>query len=88
MNSRTQVVLIPPHVAGDISNPDCEYGFVTKMHSNGKDAYCRYWSRNKVGQLRTKANSELTPLSMLVPCESVMPERVEYVIKKYKIEVS
>ena len=60
-----QIAYIPTHCNGDITHPDVELGFVTSVR--GEYAFCRYWSKFSEGELRTKANSELTPKYLLVP---------------------
>ena len=61
-----QIAYIPLHANNDISHPDVELGFVTSVCSN-EDAFCRYWSKSNPNLLRTRANSERTPGSYLVP---------------------
>jgi len=59
----TQIVYIPGHAHGDTRHPDCEAGFVTSVKEQDSGswvAYCRYWYPD--GTLRTRANSEATPL--------------------------
>lgn len=60
----TQIIYVPTHAAGDVTHPDAEAGFVTAVR--GDVAFCRYWSKAHPGELRTKANSEGTPIDMLV----------------------
>lgn len=60
----TQIIYVPTHAAGDVTHPDAEAGFVTAVRGNV--AFCRYWSKTKPGELRTKANSEGTPVDLLV----------------------
>jgi len=60
----TQIAYIPMHADGDIGHPDVEFGFVTSVR--GSTAFCRYWSKSSPGVLRTQANSEGTPSSMIV----------------------
>lgn len=61
MKPGTQIVYVPLHANGDINHPDCERGFVSSEHPDGKRHFCRYWRRDAWGVLRTVANSELTP---------------------------
>lgn len=64
---KDQIVYIPQHVLEETSgirqalkHPDIEFGFVfSDVGSRG--VFCRYWSKYSPGELRTKANSELTP---------------------------
>lgn len=62
----TQIAYIPTHAGGDIDHKDVEFGFVTSVKPELDIAYCRYWSKYSPGELRTKANSEGTPLNCLV----------------------
>lgn len=66
----SQVIYVPRHAAGDVNHPDCEKGFVTSLSPAGTVAFCRYFYNAKYGahcgQLRTTANSEATPIEMLV----------------------
>lgn len=64
MQRGTQILYVPIHAAGDIHHPDVEAGFVTTVR--GDVAFCRYWSKQSAGELRTKANSEGTPIALLV----------------------
>lgn len=59
-----QIACIPDHANGDILHSDVEFGFVTSPGPGGY--FCRYWSKYSPGELRTKANSELTPDRLLV----------------------
>ena len=67
MKPGTQIIYIPTHAEGDEDHPDADAGFVTVM-ANDDFAWCRYWSRNFPDELelRTTANSELTPVTQLV----------------------
>ena len=60
----TQVIYVPMHAEGDVEHPDCEAGFVTSVR--GGTAWCRYWSKHHPDELRTKANSEATPVDSLI----------------------
>jgi hypothetical protein len=63
-----QIAYVPKHAYDDLRHPDVQFGFVTSVRE--KACFCRYWSKNSPGELRTKANSELTPKDLLVPCFS------------------
>lgn len=83
---KEQIAYIPSHVSeGYGSIEDIEYGFVVKKSSTG-DYFCRYWNnelkKGKV-ELRTKANSELTPKEMLRSVHKVPQEEVEKAWKLY-----
>ncbi len=74
MDRGTQIIYIPTHVEGDINHPDCETGFITSMKfaPGGDFAFCRYWNKN--GGI--KANSEATPLDLIVAQDTVSQEKV------------
>lgn len=79
----TQVICVPSHARGDVNHRDCEAGFVTSGHSAGGIAFCRYWSKLHPGELRTRANSELTKVFRLVIRDSVPQEQVEAALEEY-----
>lgn len=79
-NRGEQIAYIPLHADGDIEHPDVEFGFVTSQR--GDTVFCRYW-RHDLLDLRTKANSEGTPVEMLVRRTSVPSMRVESAIEQY-----
>jgi len=79
MNISTQIAYIPMHASGNLHHPDVEFGFVTSIC--GDAAFCRYWRKGKPGVLRTVANSELTPLDMLVEHVSVAQVEVNRILK-------
>ena len=64
MKRGTQIIYVPMHAEGNTEHSDCEAGFVTSLRKDF--AFCRYWSKHHPGELRTKANSEATPLDCLV----------------------
>ena len=78
MNKGTQIAYVPEHAAGDLSHADVEFGFV--MSERDDSHFCRYWRKGHPGELRTVANSELTPTSMLREHRSVDQDVVEYTI--------
>lgn len=55
-----QIIYVPRHAKGDTDHPNCERGFVTSVR--GDNAFCRYWRKRLPFELRTTANSELTPI--------------------------
>lgn len=77
----TQIIYVPTHAEGDIKHSDSERGFVTS--SNSLVVFCRYWSRQVVGELRTKMNSESTPIENLVVQNTVPQIRVEAALEKW-----
>ena len=64
MKAGTQIIYVPLHAKGDIHHGDCQAGFVTSV--KGDVAYCRYWSKYSLGELRNKACSERCDISRLV----------------------
>lgn len=53
-----------------------QFGFVQNMDSKVPgNVFCRYWQAD-LSELRTKANSELTPLQCLYEFQSVHPDQV------------
>lgn len=62
----TQVAYIPSHADGDITHANVEFGFVTSVREDIGIVFCRYWSQQDPNQLRTRANSEATPLDNIV----------------------
>ena len=67
----TQILYVPNHANEDENHPDAELGFVTSQR--GDTIFCRYWSKYHPGELRTKANSEGTPVGNIVIKDS-MPQ--------------
>jgi len=65
-----QIVYIPTHADFNLNHEDCEFGFVWKDKQTDA-VFCRYWRKGKPGELRTKANSELTPRNLLFSFKSV-----------------
>ena len=71
MKIGTQIAYVPRHAHGDIQHPDVEFGFVTNI-GNDTNCWCRFWQKGKVGmELRTTANSEVTPNCLLVEFASL-----------------
>ncbi len=75
----TQIIYVPTHANGDIHHPDCEAGFVAhETVLPGNAIFCRYWVTGSVPRrLRTLANSEATPVEMLVERDTVPQQDVE-----------
>ncbi len=79
----TQIVYVPRHAqyrrtdgtwTWDPDHPDVERGFV--MSQRGEFVFCRYWHKGEPGNLRTRANSEATPLACIRKWKSVRAGRV------------
>lgn len=79
MKAGTQIAYIPMHANGNINHRDVEFGFVTSVRKD--TAFCRYWRKGEPGKLRTLANSEGTPLDMVVPHQSVSRFIVDKMLK-------
>ena len=78
MKMGTQIVYVPLHANGNVDHPDCEAGFVTSLR--GDTVWCRYWSKHCPGELRTKANSEATPLDLLVFTDTRPQDEVDRIV--------
>ena len=83
----TQIIYVPTHANGDTSHRDCQTGFLAYdkefTPTSNLMAYCRYWSKHSPGELRTKANAELTPLNLVVFQDTVPQEQVDRAIEQY-----
>lgn len=80
-----QIASIPDHAKGDLHHQDVEFGFV--MQKPGRvGIFCRYWIKGQPGQLRTAANSELTPVAYLVKYQSVNQGVVDATMKRIQEE--
>ena len=70
----SQIIYVPDHADG-IDHPDAESGFV-EFHAPGEsDAYCRFWKKEG-NELRTKSNSEKTPIPSLRFVDTESPTHV------------
>lgn len=79
MKPGQQIAYVPTHVNEElgplahlddlIAHQDTEFGFVTS--EKGDAHFCRYWRKGHIGELRTLANSELTPTCNLYEHHSV-----------------
>lgn len=76
----TQVLYIPPHAGGDAAHADVEAGFVLGATKSGH-YLCRFWRRDGAGELRTVANSEMTPADRLKAHDTVEQAVVEQTIR-------
>ena len=74
-----QIAYIPMHAEGDREHPHVEFGFVTSVR--GDTAYCRYWRKGHIGELRTLAKSEGTGMHMLEECPSVPQSTVDRLLE-------
>jgi len=85
MKPGTQIAYIPLHAEGDINHPDVEFGFV--VSERGDAHFCRYWRKGHLGELRTVANSELTPTNNLVEYKSVSQDVVDNLVLGFLFQV-
>lgn len=85
MKPGTQIAYIPDHAKSvGLTHPDVEFGFV--MREQGDSHFCRYWCKGHLRDLRTIANSELTPNDCLVEVNSVPQELVDALVEGFKHE--
>lgn len=79
-----QIMYIPMHCNGDLNHKDIEYGFVTSTGLR-EVVFCRYWNKfyNPGESLRTIANSEATPLDMMLIHDSVPQCLVNIMLIQY-----
>jgi hypothetical protein len=82
MKKGTQIVYTPDHANGDINHPDSERGFVAHSTIIDDALFCRYWRRGEPLQLRTLANSELTPIRNIIELDTVQQEIVNETLKE------
>lgn len=76
----TQIAYVPTHVNGDLKHPDVQFGFVmSRVLTTDEQYFCRYW-RADLKELRTKANSELTAVHLLVEVKSVPEVQIKRAI--------
>lgn len=84
MQRGTQIIYIPYHAKGSIiygqeeKHPDAEPGFVFGKCPKPEFVYCRYWNKLYPFELRTKANSEATPID----CLFIKDTKPQYIIDK------
>ena len=84
----TQILYVPTHAKGDISHPDVQHGFVMEDRSDIDCCRCRYWIKGKEGkELRTKTNSELTPIPNIVQRSSTEHYVVSEFIRRIENEL-
>lgn len=84
MKQGTQIIYVPTHANDDADHPDAEAGFVTTNFSFNAHVFCRYWSKHSPGELRTKANSELTPVARLIKRNTVSQSVVDALIDEVR----
>lgn len=74
-----QIIYIPTHCKGNIFHEDIQKGFIMSLCNDKKSAFCRYFYSN--GDLRTRANSESTPLDMLYLAHHSNQKKIDDTIK-------
>ena len=84
----TQIIYIPIHADGDIHHQDCQEGFVAhETILPGNAIFCRYWATGAIPRrLRTIANSEATPIDMLIIRDTVPQQDVEAIIQELNLQ--
>jgi hypothetical protein len=81
----TQIIYLPDHVEGDIHHKDSEPGFV--ITDKGDSVFCRYFCKGfLIGDLRTVANSELTPKENLVVKDIYRQDIVDRWVKRIEAD--
>ena len=80
-----QIVYMPSHTDNNPDHPDAENGFVTLIKED--TVFCRYWNKYRPGELRTKANSEGTPIHLLIKKDTVPQLMVKSALKNYCMEM-
>lgn len=85
MKKGTQIIYIPNH-AEDKNHPDAETGFVFGECKDPRSVFCRYWSKRNPFELRTKANSEATPVNCLFVKDTRPQSFINDTIKKIEME--
>ena len=79
---KTQIAYVPTHTKGDVYHRDVKFGFVTSQRND--TVFCRYfYSFRDGGGLRTKSNSEGTPIDYLVPFDHRPEAEIERCWEKY-----
>jgi hypothetical protein len=90
-----QIVYVPGHIqeqfrdgktgeinAAALDEKDTQFGFVTSVGGR-MGCFCRYWRSRHSTELRTKANSELTPWKYLFLLEEKDPATIVIALKEY-----
>ncbi len=87
MQPGTQIIYIPSHAKGDSTHKDCEEGFVVSIAESSLKAWCRFWCNSNPEELRTKANSEFTPLKRLIVQDTRPQQVITNVCRRYGISL-
>lgn len=87
INSGLQIIYVPIHILiTNVTHPDAESGFIYSKCLQDGLIFCRYWSKINLNELRTKANSEATPIWRLVIKDTRPQELVQKAIKEIENE--
>ena len=79
----TQIAYVPDHAEGDINHSDVQFGFVTSIAEGTEgDLFCRYWKSRTSIDLRTKANSERTPIMNIKYIDTRSQDFVDTTVKE------
>lgn len=79
-----QVAYIPQHAEKDINHEDVEYGFITKVDTERRVAWVRYWRGKDNLILRTDDNSQRTRFDSLVPHALCSRKTIDYMLHQLK----
>ncbi len=76
-----QIVYVPDHAGQDVNHLDSEPGFIVSIQGRWS-AFCRYWLKPNLTELRTKSNSEMTPLDRIFIHSTVPQKQVELALEE------
>jgi hypothetical protein len=84
----TQIIYVPSHLFhkdGSYNKKSTliQRGFVTSGPTFDGSYFCRFWSFADVNDLRTKNNSELTPVACIVVEDTYPKSMVQEMLDKY-----
>lgn len=78
----TQIVYLPSHAKNNLSHLDVEYGFVEGPAYSKYLRTCRFWRKDKHGELRTVANGEVAEVDRLLRYNSVPQTVVDELLRQ------
>lgn len=80
-----QIAYVPNHALCDLSHHAVEYGFIWGPIRK-EDIPCRFWVKGREGKtLRTRANSEMTPLSNIIFIDSVDQQIIRSLLRDLEL---
>lgn len=82
----TQILYMPTHANGNPKHKDVQEGFVTSIVPSNNCLFCRYWSKFSPGELRTRANSELTNIRNIMVEDTHSKSDVNAMLKRIEDE--